>query len=197
MGRGPNVEDQFLDDLCNVQDLIKDLWRHHSELPMDSLTPAENTLFREASNCYICRKPFKYDGTLEMWARQRKELKEEMKEMEEKSRKRKLDSEDEDNRPKFIKNLFKCDIDELGPRVRDHDHFTGKFRGAAHAKCNLQMKLVKNKTVFYFHNGGKYDCKVCSRLLVLVTFFIFVLVYPRTSRLQTTLFQETQSSWEN
>ena len=166
MGRGTNVEDQFLGDLCNVQDLIAELWRQYSELPMESLTPAENTLFREASNCYICRKPFKYDGTLEMWARQRKELKEEMKEN---SRKRKLDSED--NRPKFIKNLFKCDIDELGPRVRDHDHFTGKFRGAAHAKCNLQMRLDKNRTAFYFHNGGKYDCKVCSRLLVLVTFY--------------------------
>ena len=28
-------------------------------------------------------------------------------------------------------------------KVRDHCHFTGKYRGAAHAKCNLQFKKPK------------------------------------------------------
>ena len=41
-------------------------------------------------------------------------------------------------------------------KVRDHRHFTGKYRGAAHSKCNLQYKLPKNIPVV-FHNGSLYD----------------------------------------
>ena len=36
-------------------------------------------------------------------------------------------------------------------KVRDHCHFTGKYRGAAHFKCNLAFKHPKTIPVF-FHN---------------------------------------------
>jgi hypothetical protein len=41
-------------------------------------------------------------------------------------------------------------------RVRDHDHVTGKYLGAAHTKCNLNRKQVKHLPVL-FHNLRKYD----------------------------------------
>lgn len=55
-------------------------------------------------------------------------------------------------------NLFqaaeKCHIcmQESGAdRVRDHCHVTGKFRGAAHNTCNLNLKRREFIPVF-FHN---------------------------------------------
>ena len=41
-------------------------------------------------------------------------------------------------------------------KVRDHCHFTGKYRGAAHDICNLTYK-TQNEILIAFHNGAAYD----------------------------------------
>ena len=41
-------------------------------------------------------------------------------------------------------------------KVRDHDHVTGNYIGAAHNLCNLNRKQIKHLPV-YFHNLRKYD----------------------------------------
>ena len=39
-------------------------------------------------------------------------------------------------------------------KVRDHDHYTGKHRGAAYSICNLRYSTQKD---VLFHNGSNYD----------------------------------------
>ena len=41
-------------------------------------------------------------------------------------------------------------------KVRDHCHYTGKSREAAHSICNLRYKVPKEITVV-IHNGSTYD----------------------------------------
>ena len=41
-------------------------------------------------------------------------------------------------------------------RVRDHCHYTGRYRGPAHNKCNLNYRKQNNISVF-FHNLTGYD----------------------------------------
>ena len=41
-------------------------------------------------------------------------------------------------------------------KVRDHDHLTGKYRGAAHSQCNLNMRKTYKIPVF-IHNFRGYD----------------------------------------
>ena len=41
-------------------------------------------------------------------------------------------------------------------KVREHCHYTGKFRRAAHGICNLKFN-VPNEIPVAFHNGSNYD----------------------------------------
>ena len=41
-------------------------------------------------------------------------------------------------------------------RVRDHCHYTGKYRGVQHSICNLRYEAPKEIPVVS-HNGSKYD----------------------------------------
>ena len=61
----------------------------------------------------------------------------------------------------------KCHIcsKELGnDKVRDHCHFTGEYRGAAHNKCNLTCKKPKILPVI-FHNLQGYDAHLFIKQL--------------------------------
>ena len=62
--------------------------------------------------------------------------------------------EEDDHNKENICYICKKELDN--DKVRDHCHFTGKYRGAAHNTCNLRYKISKNISVI-FHNGSTYD----------------------------------------
>ena len=41
-------------------------------------------------------------------------------------------------------------------KVRDHCHYAGEYRGAAHSICNLKFN-VPNEISVVFHRGSNYD----------------------------------------
>ena len=80
-----------------------------------------------------------------------------------------------DNENNFYEEQKKCHICqkefwnekktfEIYQKVRDHCHYTGKFRGAAHRICNLNYKVSKEIPV-NIHNGSTYDYHVIIKEL--------------------------------
>jgi hypothetical protein len=80
------------------------------------MTARDTQIFQSATECSICRKPFK------------------------------------------IQNGVMLD------KVRDHDHITGNFRGAAHNRCNLQTRK-QYKIPIFFHNFRGYDSHLIVQAL--------------------------------
>ena len=64
----------------------------------------------------------------------------------------------EEERFQLNNNCWICDklLYARDNKVRDHCHITGKYRGAAHWSCNINLKLSK-KIPVVFHNLRGYD----------------------------------------
>ena len=59
----------------------------------------------------------------------------------------------------FCENSLGGDTEGALRKVRDHDHLTGKYRGAAHNICNINCKQKSSSFLpIFFHNFSGYDC---------------------------------------
>ena len=56
---------------------------------------------------------------------------------------------------------------KTNPKVRDHCHFTGQYRGPAHKSCNLKLKIKPGTTKIpvVFHNLKGYDSHLIMQKL--------------------------------
>ena len=61
--------------------------------------------------------------------------------------------------------ICKKEFDKKNYKVRDHCHYTGKYRGTAHDICNLRYKIPKEIPVV-FCNGSTYDYHFIIKELV-------------------------------
>ena len=59
--------------------------------------------------------------------------------------------EEIDHNKQKICYICKKEFDKKNHKVRDHCHYTGKCRGAAHNICNLRYKIPK-EILIVFHN---------------------------------------------
>ena len=61
--------------------------------------------------------------------------------------------------------MQKKKITKDNKKIRDHCHFTGKYRGAPHNKRNMNYKITRDIPVI-FHNGSTYDYHFIIKELV-------------------------------
>ena len=68
-------------------------------------------------------------------------------------------SEEEQEQFQSSNTCWICEklIDNDDEKVRDHCHVTGKFRGAAHWSCNINLQLTEKVTVIFHNLGGYYS----------------------------------------
>ena len=77
-----------------------------------------------------------------------------------------MTDEDEED----YKNINVCRFCEKfneSDKVRDHCHLTGKYRGASHSKCNINVTQKQSNFIpFFSHNFSNYDCHMFFKKLV-------------------------------
>ena len=75
----------------------------------------------------------------------------------------------EENEEDYRNNIFCrfCEKHIDCDKVRDHCHLTGKYRGPAHSKCNINVtQYQRNFVPFIFHKFSTYDCHMFFKKLV-------------------------------
>ena len=75
-------------------------------------------------------------------------------------------SKQEEQQFEFATICHICDKPLSDDKVRDHNHYTGKYVGAAHNSCNLNFHLKKSKRIpVVIHNLKNYDSHLFIRSL--------------------------------
>ena len=157
---------KFIQELLNIRSKIRELYETECRKPMQPLTHKEQNMFDSVNVCHICELDITCPLTLDEWVD---------------TMASRCFTDDEYNTDG---KCFTQDTDLLGPKVRytcmlcvfvyclyftflhrDHCHISSKFRGPAHAKCNIAYHPDRIKVPAYFHNGGGYDFNILIDLL--------------------------------
>ena len=93
-------------------------------------------------------------------------LEEDVKEIANITPKKIIFTEEEKKQFNITSDCWICgeEIKNTNDKVRDHCHYTGRYRGAAHNSCNLKYNKPKSVPVF-FHNLSGYDSHLFIRSL--------------------------------
>ena len=80
-------------------------------------------------------------------------------------------SQEEEVQFEQAEECWLCEATLGDDKVRDHDHLTGKYRGAAHNICNIQSQQRSSSFVpIFFHNFSGYDCHLIFEELLIQAF---------------------------
>ena len=80
-------------------------------------------------------------------------------------------SQEEEVQFQLAEECWLCENPLDDTKVRDHDHLTGKYRGAAHNICNIQSQQRSSSFVpIFFHKFSGYDCHLIFQELLIQAF---------------------------
>ena len=150
---GEDAINSFYEKLEEIAEKYDELFEKHCRKKID-LTKEEWRKFKSAGDCYLCRQSF--SGGVPSYVASPPKTHNKYNIVGECVR---LEEEDIEtfNAENSVLPLQEPESGlDPSKKVRDHCHISGKYRGAAHAGCNLRLRLKKTVTVF-FHNLSKYD----------------------------------------
>ena len=125
-----------------------------------TMNEEDNLSFEAAIKCHICDKGWELDVAPDRRAPDATEnLDSGDNESDMNEEKDEDEEEDEDQHQQAEQTRIR-----KWEKVRDHDHLTGKYRGAAHNHCNLQYRKQFKIPVF-FHNLRNYDGHLIVRAM--------------------------------
>ena len=85
-----------------------------------------------------------------------------------KNTKKDINMTDEDEEDFKDNNICRfCEKEILSDKIRDHCHLTGKYRGPAHSRCNINVTQKQSNFIpFIFHNFSNSGCHMFFKKLV-------------------------------
>lgn len=150
---------QFFNDLTYIENMMRKEFQSKKDIKHMIMSEVEKVEHTQASKCYLCEAKFCSNvKDVVLPAEETTGLKEEMK---------KGGKTDKEIR-KAIAALKIQRFNEL-KKVRDHNHCTGDYIGAACSKCNINRNEQYFKIPVVFHNLKGYDSKFIIRECVEMT----------------------------